>query len=71
MTAKLFVTAAMLAVIWIISKLLRKIVEQRAELRVHRQHEAASREQHRREREADIIDLEQDPETGSFREKRK
>ena len=77
MIAKLMVMLAALAGLWIFSKLLTKIRAQGTELNrrhqaelMRRQAEALKEESERAKREADIIDLEQDPETGDFREKR-
>nr|WP_321462735.1 hypothetical protein [uncultured Cohaesibacter sp.] len=77
MIAKLMVMLAALAALWIISKLLTRIREQGSELKrrqqaevLRKQAEALKDESERAKREADIIDLEQDPETGDFREKR-
>ncbi len=71
------VMLAALAALWIISKLLTRIRLQGAELTMRRQAEARQRQAEAQRQasekvrcEADIIDLEQDPETGSFREKR-
>ncbi len=77
MIAKLMVMLAALAALWIISKLLVKIRAQGTELNrrreaevLKRQAEALKQKQAKEEREADIIDLEEDPETGDFRERR-
>ncbi|WP_119306717.1 hypothetical protein [Cohaesibacter haloalkalitolerans] len=77
MIAKLMVMLAALAALWIISKLLVKIRAQGTELNrrreaevQQRQAEAIREDRARAEREADIIDLEEDPETGDFRERR-
>ncbi|WP_319497261.1 hypothetical protein [uncultured Cohaesibacter sp.] len=77
MIAKLMVMLAALAALWIISKLLVKIRAQGSELNrrreaevLQRQAEAIREDRARAEREADIIDLEEDPETGDFRERR-
>jgi len=71
------VMLAALAALWIFSKLLTKIRAQGTELNRRRQAElmrqkaeALKQESEKAKREADIIDLEQDPETGDFREKR-
>ena len=77
MIAKLMVMLAALAGLWIFSKLLTKIRLQGTELNrrrqaehVRKQAEVLKAESEKARREADIIDLEQDPETGDFREKR-
>nr|WP_319484046.1 hypothetical protein [uncultured Cohaesibacter sp.] len=77
MIAKLMVMLAALAALWIISKLLVKIRAQGSELNrrreaevLQRQAEVIREDRARAEREADIIDLEEDPETGDFRERR-
>nr|WP_321526411.1 hypothetical protein [uncultured Cohaesibacter sp.] len=70
MIAKLMVMLAALAALWIISKLLVKIRAQGTELNRRREAEALKQKQAKEEREADIIDLEEDPETGDFRERR-
>nr|WP_319390142.1 hypothetical protein [uncultured Cohaesibacter sp.] len=77
MIAKLMVMLAALAALWIISKLLVKIRAQGTELNrrreaevLKRQAEALKQKQAKEEHEADIIDLEEDPETGDFRERR-
>ena len=64
------VMLAALAALWIISKLLVKIRAQGTELNRRREAEALKQKQAKEEREADIIDLEEDPETGDFRERR-
>ncbi|PLW75094.1 hypothetical protein [Cohaesibacter celericrescens] len=69
MIAKLFVLVAALGGIWLLVKMLGKIGQQNKEIQMRRQKEAQIKAQKHAEREADIIDLEQDPETGDFKEK--
>ncbi|WP_373237100.1 hypothetical protein [Cohaesibacter celericrescens] len=69
MIAKLFVLVAALGGIWLLVKMLGKIGQQNKEIQMRRQKEAKIQAQKHAEREADIIDLEQDPETGDFKEK--
>ena len=69
MIAKLLVLLAALAGIWVLFKLLGKVGEQNKEIQMRRQKEEYIRARQQAERDVDIIDLEQDPETGDFREK--
>ena len=70
MIAKLLVWVAALGGIWLLIKLLGKIGEQRKEIVMRRQKEALQRKKEEAEREADIIDLVEDPKTGDFEERK-
>ena len=68
--AKLLVLIAALGGIWLVFKLMGRIGEQNKELLVRRQKEELVRAKKEAEREAGIIDLEQDPDTGDFEERK-
>ncbi|WP_319531074.1 hypothetical protein [uncultured Cohaesibacter sp.] len=67
--AKLLVLVALVGGTWIVLKLLGRVGQQDTELKSHRTREQKRIEREKAEREANIIDLEEDPETGDFREK--
>lgn len=69
MIAKLFVLACVLGVVWMVLKLLGKVGTQDIELEKHRRVAAERKAQEHLQREADIIDLEQDPDTGAYEER--
>ena len=69
MFAKLMVLAAALAIAWAFFKLLGKIGQQSKELDQRREAEAERKQEIVKKREANIIDLEEDPKTGEFRER--
>nr|WP_321445328.1 hypothetical protein [uncultured Cohaesibacter sp.] len=70
MIGKLLVLVAVLGGIWLVVKLLAKVGEQNKEILVRRQKEQLVKKREREEREADIIDLEMDPDTGEFEERK-
>lgn len=77
MIAKLLVLAAAIAFVWALFKLLGKIGRQNKELKVRkdelqlrRAKEARQQAEQQAEREANIIDVELDPESGTFEEKK-
>ena len=67
---KLLVLAAALGGIWVVFKLLAKVGKQNKEILVRRQKEELVKKREHEEREANIIDLEMDPETGDFEERK-
>ena len=67
---KLMVLAVSLGGIWLLFKLLAKVGEQNKEILVRRQKEKLVRKREEEEREANIIDLELDPDTGDFEERK-
>ena len=69
MLAKLLVLATALGITWVLAKLLGKIGRQNAELAVKREAEARRKAQHKARNEANIIDLVEDPKSGTFKEK--
>lgn len=70
MIGKLLVLAAALGGIWLVFKLLAKVGDQNKEILVRRQKEQLVKKREHEEREANIIDLEMDPETGDFEERK-
>ncbi len=70
MIGKLLVLGAVLGGIWLVVKLLAKVGEQNKEILVRRQKEQLVKKREREEREANIIDLEMDPDTGEFEERK-
>ncbi len=70
MVTKLLVLAAALAVVWAFFKLGGKLKVQSTKLQAARIREERRQEAEFQKREADIIDLEVDPDSGSFEEKK-
>lgn len=70
MVTKLLVLAAALAVVWAFFKLGSKLKVQSTKLQAAQIREERRQETEFRKKEADIIDLEIDPESGSFEEKK-
>lgn len=71
MIAKLLVMIASIAAIWFLLRMFGKMGRQQKEIQTHRHKEQVREAKAHARREADIIDLEQDPETGSFEEREK
>jgi len=67
---KLLVLVSALGGIWLVVKLLAKVGEQNKEILVRRQKEQLVKKREQEKREADIIDLEMDPDTGEFEERK-
>ncbi|MCV6575697.1 MAG: hypothetical protein OIF58_08185 [Cohaesibacter sp.] len=70
MITKLLVLAASLAIIWAFFKLGKKLKVQSTKLQAAQVREDRRRAAEQQEKEANIIDLEMDPDTGSFEEKK-
>lgn len=70
MVTKLLVLAAALAVVWAFFKLGSKLKVQATKLQAAQIREERRQETELQKKEADIIDLEIDPESGSFEEKK-
>ena len=70
MIGKLLVLVSALGGIWLVVKLLAKVGEQNKEILVRRQKEQLVKKREQEKREADIIDLEMDPVTGEFEERK-
>ncbi len=70
MVTKLLVLAAALAVVWAFFKLGSKLKVQSTKLQAAQFREERRQETELQKKEADIIDLEIDPESGSFEEKK-
>lgn len=70
MIGKILVLVSALGGIWLVVKLLAKVGEQNKEILVRRQKEKMVKKREHEEREANIIDLEMDPETGDFEERK-
>jgi hypothetical protein len=70
MVTKLLVLAAALAVVWAFFKLGSKLKVQSTKLQAAQIREERRQEAEFQKKEADIIDLEIDPESGSFEEKK-
>lgn len=70
MIGKLLVLVSALGGIWLVVKLLAKVGEQNKEILVRRQKEQLVKKREQEKREADIIDLEMDPDTGEFEERK-
>jgi hypothetical protein len=70
MVTKLLVLAAALAVVWAFFKLGSKLKVQSTKLQAAQIREERRQEAEFQKKEANIIDLEIDPESGSFEEKK-
>lgn len=70
MIGKILVLVSALGSIWLVVKLLAKVGEQNKEILVRRQKEQLVKKREHEKREADIIDLEMDPDTGEFEERK-
>lgn len=70
MVTKLLVLAAALAVVWAFFKLGSKLKVQSTKLQAAQIREERRQEAEFQKKEADIIDLEIDPDSGSFEEKK-
>ncbi|SNY92458.1 hypothetical protein SAMN04515647_2731 [Cohaesibacter sp. ES.047] len=67
--AKILVLVGLFGGAWFVLKLLKQLGQKDTELDSHRKRETKRVQRETAEKEADIIDLEEDPETGDFREK--
>ncbi|MCV6548143.1 MAG: hypothetical protein OIF56_12835 [Cohaesibacter sp.] len=70
MITKLLVLAASLAIIWAFFKLGKKLKVQSTKLQAAQVREDRREAAEQQKKEANIIDLEMDPDTGSFEEKK-